>query len=44
VLDERGAAEHIHELSRKYTGEDFHSPVDRVIVRVRPQFVLDHTE
>jgi PPOX class probable F420-dependent enzyme len=41
-LSEEGAAEHINELSRRYQGEDFHTPVDRVIVRVRPQRVLDH--
>jgi PPOX class probable F420-dependent enzyme len=41
-LDEEGAAEHINELSRKYEGKDFHTPVDRVIVRVRPELVFDH--
>jgi len=35
-LDEGGANEHIHKLSRKYTGHDFHTPNDRVIVRVTP--------
>jgi PPOX class probable F420-dependent enzyme len=42
TLDETGAAEHINELSLRYTGEDFASPVDRVIVRVLPVRVLDH--
>ena len=42
TLDETGAAEHINNLSLRYTGEDFASPVDRVIVRVRPERVLDH--
>ncbi|MGH3002006.1 MAG: PPOX class F420-dependent oxidoreductase [Gaiellaceae bacterium] len=42
TLDEKGAAEHIHELSRRYKGEDFHAPTDRVIVRIRPERVLDH--
>ena len=42
TLDEEGAAEHINELSQRYTGEDFATPVDRVIVRVRPARVLDH--
>jgi PPOX class probable F420-dependent enzyme len=42
TLDETGAAEHINDLSLRYTGEDFASPVDRVIVRVRPERVLDH--
>jgi PPOX class probable F420-dependent enzyme len=43
TLDEEGAAEHIHKLSHKYAGKDFASPVDRVIVRVKPEFVFDHT-
>jgi len=42
TLDETGAAEHINDLSLRYTGEDFASPVDRLIVRVRPERVLDH--
>lgn len=42
TLDEEGAAEHINELSQRYTGKDFATPVDRVIVRVRPARVLDH--
>ncbi len=41
-LTEEGAAEHINELSQRYEGKDFHTPVDRVIARVRPQRVLDH--
>jgi PPOX class probable F420-dependent enzyme len=41
-LSEDGADEHIHELSRRYTGVDFHAPTDRVIVKVRPDRVLDH--
>jgi PPOX class probable F420-dependent enzyme len=41
-LDEDGAAEHINELSQRYSGKDFAAPVDRVIVRVRPTRVLDH--
>jgi PPOX class probable F420-dependent enzyme len=43
-LSEEGAAEHINELSHRYAGKDFDAPVDRVIVRVRPQRVLDHLE
>jgi PPOX class probable F420-dependent enzyme len=43
-LTEEGAAEHINELSHRYEGKDFRSPVDRVIVRVRPDRVLDHLE
>jgi PPOX class probable F420-dependent enzyme len=41
-LDENGAAEHINDLSHKYEGQDFHTPVDRVIVRVSPDRVFDH--
>jgi PPOX class probable F420-dependent enzyme len=41
-LDEKGAGEHIDELSRRYEGKPFHTPTDRVIVRVRPSRVLDH--
>jgi PPOX class probable F420-dependent enzyme len=41
-LTEEGAAEHISELSQRYEGKDFHTPVDRVIARVKPQRVLDH--
>ena len=35
VLD--GADDHINELSRKYRGEEFDGPRDRVIVKVRPE-------
>lgn len=41
-LDENGAAEHIHSLAQRYYGRQFHSPVDRVIVRVRPHRIFDH--
>jgi len=41
-LEEEGANEHISELSRRYEGKDFHTPVDRVIVRIKPERVLDH--
>lgn len=43
-LTEEGANDHITELSQRYTGEDFHTPVDRVIVRVKPLRVLDYLE
>jgi PPOX class probable F420-dependent enzyme len=38
-LDDEGAADHIDELARKYTGSDFDNHDDRVIVRVRPERV-----
>ena len=41
-LDETGANEHISELSRRYEDRDFHTPVDRVIARIKPERVLDH--
>jgi PPOX class probable F420-dependent enzyme len=41
-LDEEGAGEHINELSLRYEGKPFHTPHDRVIVRVAPERVLDH--
>jgi PPOX class probable F420-dependent enzyme len=42
VLDEEGANEHISKLSQKYEGKPFHTPVDRVIVRVKPELIFDH--
>jgi PPOX class probable F420-dependent enzyme len=42
VLDEEGANEHISKLSQKYEGKPFHTPIDRVIVRVKPELVFDH--
>jgi PPOX class probable F420-dependent enzyme len=41
-LDEAGAGAHINELSQRYEGKLFHTPVDRVIVRIKPERVLDH--
>jgi PPOX class probable F420-dependent enzyme len=41
-LDESGAGEHINDLSLKYEDKDFHTPTNRVIVRVKPVRVLDH--
>jgi PPOX class probable F420-dependent enzyme len=41
-LDDEGAGEHINELSLRYEGKPFHTPTDRVIVRVNPTRVLDH--
>ncbi|HET7449270.1 MAG TPA: PPOX class F420-dependent oxidoreductase [Gaiellaceae bacterium] len=38
-----GADEHIQELSRKYTGKDFHTPSGRVIVRIHPRRVFDYS-
>jgi PPOX class probable F420-dependent enzyme len=41
-LDEEGAGEHINDLSLRYDGKPFHTPVDRLIVRIKPERVLDH--
>jgi PPOX class probable F420-dependent enzyme len=41
-LQEEGAAKHIEELSQRYDGQPFRAPVDRLIVRVKPERVLDH--
>jgi PPOX class probable F420-dependent enzyme len=43
-LDEKGAAEHIDELSHRYEGRPFRTPTDRVIVRVKPSRVFDHLD
>jgi PPOX class probable F420-dependent enzyme len=37
-----GAAEHMHQMSRKYTGEDWKDVTDRVIVRVKPSRVFGY--
>jgi PPOX class probable F420-dependent enzyme len=42
ALDLEGADEHIDMLSRKYRGEDFTGPRDRVIVRVQPARIFDY--
>jgi len=41
-LDVEGANEHIHELSRRYSGIDFHTPENRVIVKVKPERIFDY--
>ena len=41
-LDLEGANEHITQLSQKYRGEDFHTPTDRVIVKVKPERIFDY--
>ena len=43
-LEEEGAGEHINDLSQRYEGKDFHTPVDRVMVRVKPERILDHMQ
>jgi PPOX class probable F420-dependent enzyme len=42
-LEVDGANDHIHELSRKYNdGKDFHTPENRVIVKVTPRRIFDY--
>ena len=36
-LEDDVGNDHIHRMSRKYTGKDWHTPVDRLIVRVTPR-------
>jgi PPOX class probable F420-dependent enzyme len=44
ALETEGANEHIHELARRYAGRDFRTPVDRVIVRIKPRYIRDYIE
>ena len=39
---EEGAVEHIHKLSQKYDGKDYSGPMDRLLVRVRPERVNEY--
>jgi PPOX class probable F420-dependent enzyme len=41
-LDVEGANAHIHELSQRYSGIDFHTPENRVIVKVKPERIFDY--
>jgi PPOX class probable F420-dependent enzyme len=41
-LETDGANEHIHALSQKYNGTDFHTPENRVIVTVRAERIFDY--
>jgi PPOX class probable F420-dependent enzyme len=43
-IAEQGANDHINKLSQKYRGTDFHTPSDRVIVRVTPTRVLEYID
>lgn len=43
-LTEEGADAHIDELSRRYRGEDFTGPRDRVIVKVAPTRIFDYVD
>jgi PPOX class probable F420-dependent enzyme len=41
-LETDGANDHIHELSRRYNGTEFHTPENRVIVKVKPRRIFDY--
>ena len=41
-LDEEDAGKHINDLSLQYEDRPFHTPTERVIVRVNATRVLDH--
>ena len=43
-LEDDKGGENIHAISRKYTGRDFHTPVDRLIVRVTPTRIYDYDD
>ena len=43
-LEDDVGGEHMHAMSRKYTGKDFHTPVDRLIVRVTPRRIYDYDD
>ena len=38
-ITEEGAADHINQLSHKYTGNDYPDKTNRIIVKVRPERV-----
>ncbi len=41
-LEQDEGANHMHGMSRKYRGKDWHTPVDRLIVRVTPKRIYDY--
>ena len=41
-LEVEGANEHINALCHKYSGIDFHTPENRVIVKVKPRRIFDY--
>jgi PPOX class probable F420-dependent enzyme len=43
-LEQDDGGNHMHAMSRKYTGKDFHTPVDRLIVRVTPTRIYDYDD
>lgn len=43
-LEDDVDTQHMHAMSRKYTGRDWHTPVDRLIVRVTPRRIHDYDD
>lgn len=43
-LEDDVGGQHMHGMSRKYTGKDFHTPVDRLIVRVTPSRIYEYND
>ena len=43
-LEQDVGTRHMHAMSRKYTGKDWHTPVDRLIVRITPRRVYDYDD
>jgi PPOX class probable F420-dependent enzyme len=43
-LEDDIGTHHMHRMSRKYTGKDWHTPVDRLIVRVTPRRIHNYDD
>ena len=43
-LEDDVGTENMHAMSHKYTGKDWHTPVDRLIVRVTPQRIYNYDD
>jgi PPOX class probable F420-dependent enzyme len=43
-LEDDVGTRNMHAMSRKYTGKDWHTPVDRLIVRVTPRRIHDYDD
>ena len=43
-LEDDVGGQHMHVMSRKYTGKDFHTPVDRLIFRVTPSRIYEYND
>jgi len=43
-LEQDADTTHMHAMSQKYTGKDWHRPGDRLIVRVTPRRIYDYND